>query len=169
MLLGQIKYQLVFRNDAEQTKPGLFENIKEKAKSGFSATKRNFLWIFPFWPRLFSPRFLPPKGISFELLAPSCASLFLTCFKWPRRESLVPPKGTSFNLPTQDSCHQEELPYRVWAPKRGTFCIITCAQAILYFGLLKDSKQVKTPVSVLSVPTWTLSLTAFSEYSHIKL
>ena len=33
----------LFRNDGEQTKPGLFENIKEKAKSGFSATKRNFL------------------------------------------------------------------------------------------------------------------------------
>lgn len=31
------------RNDGEQAKPGLFENIKEKAKSGFSATKRNFL------------------------------------------------------------------------------------------------------------------------------
>ena len=34
---------LLFRNEGEQTKPGLFENIKEKAKSGFSATKRNFL------------------------------------------------------------------------------------------------------------------------------
>ena len=31
------------RNEGEQAKPGLFENIKEKAKSGFSATKRNFL------------------------------------------------------------------------------------------------------------------------------
>jgi hypothetical protein len=31
------------RSEVEHAKPGLFENIKEKAKSGFSATKRNFL------------------------------------------------------------------------------------------------------------------------------
>ena len=41
-LMLTVELQL-FRNDGEQTKPGLFENIKEKAKSGFSATKRNFL------------------------------------------------------------------------------------------------------------------------------
>ena len=31
---------LLFRNEGEQTKPGLFENIKEKAKSGKKAQKQ---------------------------------------------------------------------------------------------------------------------------------
>ena len=69
---------LLFRNEGEQTKPGLFENIKEKAKSGFSATKRNFLWIFPSCHQ----DSVPPRGISFEsfeVLGLASNSVFLTC------------------------------------------------------------------------------------------